>query len=286
VLLCGETGTGKELAAKAIHQLSSRRQGPFVPLNCGALPDNLLEAELFGHVRGAFTDAKRDARGLISLAQGGTLFLDEVNSLSAHAQAAILRFVQDHSYRPVGGTRIHHGDVRLIAATNADLPALSRQGRFRQDLLFRLNLLTVSLPPLRDRQGDALLLAQAFIERLCDQYRVKRQLDDASVAVLRCPRAWPGNVRELENAIMRSFLVTTGPFIHLEALQLQVNELETSALLAQEPEPNMTLAAVERNHILRVVDQEHGRVDMAAATLGIPRSTLYQKLKTFRDSAP
>jgi DNA-binding NtrC family response regulator len=280
VLLRGETGTGKELAARAIHQLSVRRDGPFVPLNCAALPDNLLEAELFGHVRGAFTDAKHDAKGLISQAQGGTLFLDEVDSLSAHAQAAILRFVQDHSYRPVGGPRIHHGDVRLIAASNADLPALSREGRFRQDLLFRINLLTVSLPPLRDREGDALLLARAFIERLCAQYDARRELDADSIAALQCPRPWPGNVRELENAVHRAFLMSTGPWIHLGADEL-LGEPAPAPVTAR-PESNMTLAQVERDHILRVVDSERGRVDSAAAMLGIPRSTLYQKLKTFR----
>jgi DNA-binding NtrC family response regulator len=280
VLLCGETGTGKELAAKAIHQLSARRRGPFVPLNCAALPDSLLEAELFGHVRGAFTDAKQDARGVISLANGGTLFLDEVDSLSAHAQAAILRFVQDHSYRAVGGTRIQHGDVRIIAATNADLPDLSRRGRFRQDLLFRLNLLTVSMPPLRDREGDALLLAEAFIDRLCAQYRVLRQLDAASIAILQCRRPWPGNVRELENAVHRSFLMANGPWIHLRADEMRSEPAPEPG--APRPEPNKTLAQVERDYILRVVDSEQGRVDSAAAMLGIPRSTLYQKLKTFR----
>jgi DNA-binding NtrC family response regulator len=280
VLLCGETGTGKELAARAIHQLSTRRDGPFVPLNCAALPDNLLEAELFGHVRGAFTDAKHDAKGLISQAQGGTLFLDEVNSLSPHAQAAILRFVQDHSYRPVGGTRTHHGDVRLVAATNADLPALSRQGLFRQDLLFRLNLLTVFLPPLRDRESDGLLLAQAFVERLCDQYRVRRQFDAESAVMLQRRRPWPGNVRELENAVHRSFLLAAGPWIHIQ-LDESTGEPEPERA-APQPDTKMTLAQVERDHILRVVESEQGRVDSAAAMLGIPRSTLYQKLKTFR----
>lgn len=283
VLVCGETGTGKELAASAIHQLSARRDGPFLPVNCAALPDTLLESELFGHVRGSFTDAKHTSAGVISHASGGTLFLDEVDSLSPHAQAAILRFVQDHSYRAVGGTHIQHGDVRIIAATNADLPALSRQGRFRQDLLFRLNLLTVSLPPLRDREGDALLLAEKFIERLCVQYRLRRQLDGPSATALKCFHPWPGNVRELENAVLRGFLVSTGPWVHLRASDLQVSEIETSALAAEAP--NLTLAAVERDHILRVLDRVNGRIHMAAVTLGIPRSTLYQKLKTFRQSA-
>lgn len=217
VLLCGETGTGKELAARAVHYCSARRSGPFVPLNCGAVPDSLFEAELFGHARGAFTDAKGDSRGVVGLAEGGTLFLDEVDSLSARAQAAILRFVQDRSYRPVGATQFREADVRLIAATNTDLAALARAGRFRADLLFRLDLLTVQLPPLRERPGDALLLAETFVRRLCQQYRMPgRQLSAASRDALRSPRqAWPGNVRELEHLVHRCFLTGSGPMVEL-----------------------------------------------------------------------
>jgi transcriptional regulator with GAF, ATPase, and Fis domain len=199
VLLCGETGTGKELAARAIHYLSARRHGPFVPVNCGAIPDALLESELFGHVRGAFTDAKRGSAGVIRHAQGGTLFLDEVDALSARGQAAILRFAQDHSYRPVGAPYFEQGDMRIIAATNADLEARCDAGQFRRDLLFRLNLLTVELPPLRDRDGDALLLAQAFVRRFSQQYRTgEKHLHGASVAALQRSRTWP--VRRVQGA--------------------------------------------------------------------------------------
>ena len=197
VLLRGETGTGKELAARAVHYLSERRCGPFVPVNCGALPDSILEAELFGYVKGAFTDARRDSLGLVGLAQGGTLFLDEIDSLSARGQAAILHFVQDHSYRPLGGSRFEHCDGRLIAATNVDLQAACSAGRFRQDLLYRLNLLTVTLPPLREREGDTLLLARAFVVRLSHQYHVPlKRLDHASERHLTSGLSWPGNVRE------------------------------------------------------------------------------------------
>ena len=195
VLLCGETGTGKELAARAIHYLSARRSGPFVPVNCGAIPDSILEAELFGHVRGAYTDAKVGSRGVVGLAEGGTLFLDEVDSLSPRAQSALLRFVQDHSYRALGGSRIEQADLRLVAATNVDLDALTAGGQFRQDLLFRINVLSVLLPPLRAREGDALLLAQAFVHRLVRQYRTApRMLGPASSAHLGLPLPWPGNV--------------------------------------------------------------------------------------------
>ncbi len=217
VLLCGETGTGKELAARALHYLSARSRGPFVPINCGALPDSILEAELFGHARGAFTDAKSDSLGVIGQAQGGTLFLDEIDALSPRAQAAILRFAQDHSYRPLGASRLQHADVRLVAATNASLEDLVAQGLFRQDLLFRINVLSVRLPPLRERHGDAALLAQAFVQRLVQQYRTgPRQLDAHSLAQLQAPRAWPGNVRELEHLVHRAFLLSEGPVLHLD----------------------------------------------------------------------
>lgn len=216
VLLFGETGTGKELAARAVHYLSKRRRGPFVPVNCGAIPDSILEAELFGHVKGAFTDATRDSRGVIGLAQGGTLFLDEIESLSVRGQAAILRFVQDHIYRPLGASRFEHSDIRLIAATNVDLQANCNAGRFRQDLLFRLSLLTLNLPPLREREGDALLLARTFVTRFSDQYQTQqKQLDDTSVRRLQVPYVWPGNVRELEHLVHRSFLLSKGGFVDL-----------------------------------------------------------------------
>ncbi len=217
VLLCGETGTGKELAARALHYLSARNRGPFVPINCGALPDSILEAELFGHARGAFTDAKSDSLGVIGQAQGGTLFLDEIDALSPRAQAAILRFAQDHSYRPLGASRLQHADVRLVAATNAKLEDLVAQGLFRQDLLFRINVLSVRLPPLRERQGDAILLAQAFVQRLVQRYRTgPREIDTESLAQLQTARAWQGNVRELEHLVHRAFLLATGPELHLD----------------------------------------------------------------------
>lgn len=216
VLLCGETGTGKELAARALHYLSARSRGPFVPINCGALPDSILEAELFGHARGAFTDAKSDSLGVIGQAQGGTLFLDEIDALSPRAQAAILRFAQDHSYRPLGASRLQHADVRLVAATNADLDGLVAQGLFRQDLLFRINVLSVRLPPLRERQGDAVLLAQAFVQRLVQQYRTAaRDIDAESLSRLLDPRPWVGNVRELEHLVHRAFLLATDQHLHL-----------------------------------------------------------------------
>jgi DNA-binding NtrC family response regulator len=285
VLLCGETGTGKELAARAIHYLSDRRGGPFVPVNCGAITDSLLEAELFGHVRGAFTDAKQDARGMIALAQGGTLFLDEVDSLSPRAQAAILRFVQDHSYRPVGAARFQEGNVRVIAASNADLEALAHGGRFREDLLYRLNLLSVTLPPLREREGDALLLAQAFVRRFCAQYGLRRELDEASAAALLCRHPWPGNVRELEHRIHRCFLMA-----HEERIDLGLAPPPGSAPGAEAPVASsvafaaakaQVIAEFERRSVRELLRQAQGNLSLAARLAGKERSRFGKLVKKY-----
>jgi len=292
VLVCGETGTGKELAARAIHYLSTRRHGPFVPINCGALPDSILEAELFGHTRGAFTDAKTVSLGVIGQAHGGTLFLDEIDSLSPRAQAAILRFAQDRSYRPLGSPQIRQADVRIVAATNADLSALAEQGRFRQDLLYRLNVLSVPLPPLRERQGDALLLARAFVQRLVQQYSTApRALSPASAAWLQQARAWPGNVRELEHLIHRAFLLSGGPDVALQGAATQqvptavaplpvpqhphlVDEhgAEPPTLAAFADAKAQAIEAFERHYLMAVLSQAGGNLSLAARLAGKERS--------------
>jgi transcriptional regulator with GAF, ATPase, and Fis domain len=273
VLLCGETGTGKDLAARALHYLSERRTGPFVPVNCGALPDSILEGELFGHTRGAYTDAKTGSRGVIGLAQGGTLFLDEIDSLSLRAQSAILRFVQDRTYRPLGSARIEHADLRLVAATNADLGALAHDGRFRQDLLYRIDVLSVQLPPLRSRDGDALLLAQAFVQRLVCQYRTgPHMLSQGCIEQLRRPLPWPGNVRELEHRVHRAFLLAKH-----EAIDLQLAPPATAAPMAQKA---VTFAAAkanaimefERRYVCDVLQRAGGNVSLAARLAGKERS--------------
>ena len=211
VLIEGETGCGKELAARSIHYCGLRRAGPFVPVNCGALPDHLLEAELFGHERGAFTDAKTARRGLVAEADGGTLFLDEIDALSAKAQITLLRFLQDQRYRPLGSGRELTTHVRVVAAGNQPLDEMARAGRFRPDLLYRLEILHLRLPPLRERMGDARLLAQHFNAVYSVKYRVPpRVLDAATLAWLDSQR-WPGNVRELENWVQRELLMGEGP---------------------------------------------------------------------------
>jgi DNA-binding NtrC family response regulator len=210
VLIEGETGTGKEMAARAIHYLGARRDGPFIPVNCGALAETLLESELFGHERGAFTDAKSCAPGLVSQADGGTLFLDEIDALSPKAQAALLRFLQDRSYRRVGSAITRQADVRILAASNADLEQMVIQRQFRRDLMYRLNVLMLRMPALRERGADALELAQAFLKRHCQHYRQPARTLHPSFVEFLLQYSWPGNVRELENVIHRAFLMCEG----------------------------------------------------------------------------
>ena len=215
VLIEGETGTGKELVARAIHYDSDRKKYPFIPINCGAIPDDLIENELFGHKRGAYTGAQTDNSGLISQAQHGTLFLDEIDALSPKAQVTLLRFLQDQLYRPLGGGEPCTADVRIVVASNADLEKLVRQKQYRQDLLFRLKIIYLKLPPLRERQGDVMLLAMHFLKACAAQYgRGEKTLHSATVKWLNQYR-WPGNIRELENLISREYLFEDGNVIHI-----------------------------------------------------------------------
>jgi len=208
VLIEGETGTGKELAAREIHYSSARRNMPFVPVNCGAIPDSLVESELFGHLKGAFTDAREDNTGLIAHAEGGTLFLDEVETLTPKAQVTLLRFLQDGQYRPLGGKTYRTSDVRLIAASNAKLEGLVQAGAFRLDLMFRLRILCLVVPPLRERREDIPLLAQHFVDETCTRFRQpgKRIHPDSYAWMYRYP--WPGNVRELENLVCSAVILS------------------------------------------------------------------------------
>lgn len=216
VLIEGETGTGKELVARAIHYDGDRKKFPFIPINCGAIPDDLIENELFGHKRGAYTGAQLDNSGLISQAQHGTLFLDEVDSLSPKAQVTLLRFLQDQVYRPLGGSESCSADVRFIVASNSSLEKLVEQNKFRQDLLFRLKLVYLKLPPLRDRQGDVALLTSHFLKVCEDKYnRGKKVLHPETIKWLD-QQIWPGNIRELENMISREYLFEDGPVIQIE----------------------------------------------------------------------
>jgi two-component system, NtrC family, response regulator GlrR len=208
VLICGESGTGKEVFARAIHYLSPRADQPFVPVNCGALPENLVESEIFGHKRGAFTGAASDQAGLIREAEGGTLFLDEIDTLTPQAQVKLLRFLQDGEYRPVGSQQILHANIRVVAAANADFSRVVREGKFREDLYYRLNVLALRLPPLRERSGDILLLAYDFLEKQAAITRTHPKNLSLSAINRLLTYSWPGNVRELQNVLMRSIVLS------------------------------------------------------------------------------
>jgi DNA-binding NtrC family response regulator len=287
VLIQGETGTGKELVARAIHYLGARRTFPFVPVNCGALPDSLVENELFGHVRGAFTDARDARRGLIGEAEGGTLFLDEIEVLSQKAQVVLLRFLQDFQYRPLGAAEVRNADVRIVAASNADLGALAGDGRFRQDLLFRLNVLPVELPPLRERHRDAVCLAEMFLAAFARRYhRPPKSLHPEAVFRL-MTYAWPGNVRELENLVHREFLLNDGPAIHLLCLASQGCRETRNAALSQLTESRFqeakasAIASFERAYIVELLSRTHGNISQAARMCGKERSHLGKMVKKY-----
>jgi DNA-binding NtrC family response regulator len=216
VLIQGETGTGKENAARAIHYLGARSTCPFVPINCATIADDLLESELFGHEKGAFTDARQTKEGLVAVANGGSLFLDEVDSLSPKAQAALLRFLQTQEYRPVGAKKLLRANVRIIAATNADLKQLVEHKKFREDLFFRLNVLHLVMPPLRERKADMGIIAESLLQRFAREYELPlKWLSPSSLQYLQ-QQSWPGNVREFENTLLRAYLLSSGNYIAID----------------------------------------------------------------------
>ena len=283
VLIQGETGTGKELAARALHYLSRRRDYPFIPVNCGALPDNLLESELFGHERGAFTDAKRASRGLVAQAEGGTLLLDEVEVMTPRAQVVLLRFLQDHKYRPVGGRQFSSGDLRIIASSNVDLEELVRRGEFRRDLLFRLGTLSVTMPPLRERGRDAVLLAEHFLHRFALQHsRPGKRLHPATIAWM-ASYPWPGNVRELENLMLREFLLGDGDAITIQPADqgapIGVGDDEHPFEQAFKQAKARAVARFEKSYLSRLLTKTRGNVSLAARISQKDRSALNKLVK-------
>src|SRR5688572_1930106 len=283
VLIHGENGTGKELVARSVHSLSRRRGGPFIEVNCAAIPEELIESELFGHMKGAFTGALSDRRGKFELADGGTLFLDEIGDMSLKTQAKVLRALQEQIVEPVGGSASVKVDVRVIAATNKDLPTEIRGGRFREDLYFRLNVIPIFVPPLRDRDSDIPLLAEHFMADFAREYgrRVKR-LDAGATTGLRSYR-WPGNVRELRNVIERLMIMVPGDTIHFSDLAFL--EGAGVATTVPEGEPAAPLHEArerfERDYILRALAAQHGNISRTAEVLGVERSNLYRKMKAF-----
>ncbi|MEO5658425.1 MAG: sigma-54 dependent transcriptional regulator [Polaromonas sp.] len=280
LLVEGETGSGKELVARAVHYWGVRKTGPFVPVNCGALPDHLLEAELFGHERGAFTDAKEARRGLVVQANGGTLFLDEVDALSARAQVALLRFLQDQHFRPLGSSRELRTDVRVIAASNRALTPIAQDGRFRSDLLYRLKILHLVVPPLRERTGDAELLALQFVATLCAKYKLPRkQFDAATLAWVR-GYSWPGNVRELENWVHREMLMADGQTIRAVP-SASNNEQETACCVTSsfQHAKAEALRTFEHDYTLIAMRQAGGNVTQAARLAGKERRAFGKLIK-------
>ena len=283
VLVTGESGTGKELVARALHRSSRRKDGPLVAINCSALPEALLESELFGHVKGAFTDARSDKQGLFVQAHGGTLFLDEVGELPLGLQPKLLRALQERKVRPVGANAEVPIDVRVVSATNMDLEEAVRQKRFREDLFFRLNVVHVPMPPLRERAGDVLLLAQRFLEQamaLMDRPMMGLS-EEAAERLLAYP--WPGNVRELQNCIERASAFSSGGAISVRDLPEKVRAYRTTSTpLNSEGGTFLSLHEMEKRYILTVLEAMGGNKSGAAAVLGLDRRTLYRKLAEYR----
>jgi transcriptional regulator with PAS, ATPase and Fis domain len=277
VLILGETGTGKELMARTIHSLSPRHKGPFVAVNCGALPDTLLESELFGYKAGAFTGANRDKPGRFSLANAGTLFLDEIAEVSPALQVRLLRVLQDRTFEPLGATRPETADVRIIVATNKDLAEQVRRGAFREDLYYRVNVIRVELPPLRKRKEDIPLLAQQFIDRFnrLQQKSIKGITGEALSLLM--AHDWPGNVRELENVIERSFILCNEDFIGIDHLPDEF----TARGAAGAPASDMRTARdlIDAQSIRTALERNAYNRLATAKELGMHKSTLFRKMK-------
>jgi len=273
-LLLGESGTGKELIARALHDLSSRANGAFIAINCAAIPDTLLESELFGYEKGAFTGAAKQTRGKIEYADGGTLFLDEVGDLPMSLQVKLLRFLQERIIERLGGRQEIPVDVRVVCATHQDLPTLVQEGKFREDLYYRVSEITIRIPPLRERDGDTLLLARSFLDKYGEEHRRNlRGFTPDAVAAIEA-HAWPGNVRELENKLKRAVIMAEGNRITAE-------ELELASAAGVELNLREVREGAERAAVQRALSLFNGNVSQAAEVLGVSRPTLYDLMNKF-----
>jgi two-component system response regulator HydG len=283
VLITGESGTGKELVAQALHSRSARANGAFVAINCAAMPDALLESELFGHVKGAFTDARSARAGLFVQASGGTLLLDEVGELSLGLQPKLLRALQERKVRPVGGDTEVPFDARIVAASNRDLETAALEHRFREDLYYRINVIHIDVPPLRARGPDVLLLAQHFVLQFASTFGKQVKGLSKPAAEKLSAYAWPGNVRELQNCIERAVALTRFEEILLEDLPEKVQSYKRSQVVLDSGDPSelVSLDELERRYILRVLEALNGNKTLAAQTLGLDRKTLYRKLQQY-----
>lgn len=281
VLILGESGTGKELVARSIHFSGPYRDKPFIPVDCGSLVPTLIESELFGHVKGAFTGAAQTKDGLLAIAEGGTVFLDEVGELPVDLQAKLLRAIQEKEIRPVGSTKRIAINVRILAATNRDLEQAVAQGTFRRDLYFRLNVLSLRIPPLRERRQDIPLLAAHFLERMPQVGGQERRLQDDALKLM-LAYDWPGNVRELENCLERACALSTGPVLLPSDLPTTIHTpAGTAPISAESSAKIIPLAELEKQTILNTISQLNGDKLMAARLLGIGKTTLYRKLKEY-----
>ncbi len=284
VLITGESGTGKELVARALHKQSSRAEGPFIAINCSALPETLLESELFGHKKGAFTDAKTDRKGLFVEAHGGTLFLDEIGDIPLTLQPKLLRALEERRIRPLGGNENINFDVRIVSATNRDLESDIEEKSFRQDLYFRLNVIQLDVPPLRFRGNDILLLAQHFIEMYAERLKkeIKGMLKVTAQKLLAYD--WPGNVRELKNAMERAVVLCQHDKISADDLPEKIRAYSPANLGTPnfDPEELLSLEEMERRYIYHVLQKANSNKSLAAKILGLDRKTLYRKLNKYK----
>ncbi len=281
VLIEGESGTGKEVLARYIHDASTRADGPFMSINCGALPETLLESELFGHVKGSFTGAVRDKQGLFAAARGGTFFMDEVGEMPPSLQVKLLRVLQQREVIPVGATEALPVDVRIIAATNRDLDEEVRRGNFRSDLFYRINVIAATLPPLRDRRDDLLLLIEQFLGDLAADRKEDPKALSAEALDAVMVYEWPGNVRELQNALEHAVVLSKGSLLDPQHLPERITRRKKEPLVAERGQVNPSLDMIERAYIMFVLQAEGGNKTRAAEALGIDPSTLYRKLSRY-----
>ena len=285
VLFLGESGTGKELVARALHYNSPRSRKPFVAVNCGAIPENLLETELFGHLRGSFTDAVRDHKGLFVEAEQGTLFLDEIGEMPLALQVKLLRVLQEEELRPIGATRSIPVDVRIVTATARDLREEIRKGRFREDLYYRLNVVQIELPPLRERKEDLPLLVSHFLDKFARRMAAPLEGVDKEAMKILASHSWPGNIRELENTIERAIILSDGPVITPESLPARLGEsreIDLSRLLSDDLSIKKNVCAVERALIRKALETTGGNRTRAAKILEISHRTLLYKMKAYQ----
>jgi len=280
VMIYGESGTGKELVARAIHALSKRSTNPFVAINMAALPEELLESELFGYIKGAFTGAIKDKVGLLKAAEGGTVLLDEIAEASPRIQVKILRALQEKEITPVGGTQTEKVDVRIIAATNTNLEERVKEGRFREDLYYRLNVVAIHIPPLRERKDDIPLLVNHFLEKYSKVHGIKKKKFTKEAIDLLMKYNWPGNIRELENVVERSLILSEGDLIRKEDLPDKIFEKGKETKITEVE--NLTLEELEKEYIFRVLERTGWNKAKAAKILGIDPSTLYRKLQRYK----